>query len=266
MKIISFTQTKEYLHFYAHPLGETPLPHMEQICDNLQKGLTLIAARPRMGASTFALSLALHIAKRGSNVLYCAHRQQQIPCILDRYRKSEPDPDTLKDIPFFYAEMFYPRTFDDFRAVMWNYRSDMRLDYIFVDCLQDFEVDERFCVNQSFEEYLCKNLRQLSYELCLPIIATTHLNRRPEYRSGIEGKIPQLGDLRGGDLALYATQIYFPYRPAYYHIYYDDKTGEDIRDQMYIFANGGASGLNDEFRFTFDHMGGRVTEVDNHEL
>lgn len=85
------------------------------------------------------------------------------------------------------------------------------------------------------------------------------------YLTGIESKIPQLCDFRGGDLAIYANQIYFPYRPAYYHIYYDAKTGEDIRDQMFVYAIGGVNGLNDEFRVTFDHMGGRVTDSFNIE-
>lgn len=259
MIIEPFFQMKKYLSSFSSP-EETPLSCMQQLCKGLQTGLNLIAARPRMGVSTFALSMAMHMVKEGSSVVYCAHRQQNIPSIVDRYQKSESSPGTLNDILFFYAEMCYPRTFEDFRSTMSNCMSEKKIRYIFVDCLQDFEVDERFCVNQSPEEYLCKNLRQLSYDLGVPIIALTHLNRRPEYRSGIDGKLPQLGDLRGGDLALYANQIYLPYRPAYYHIYYDAKTGDDIRDQMFIYAFGGIDGLNDEFRLTFDHVGGRVTD------
>jgi len=104
MRIESFSEMWSYSDRLAFPIGKEPLPYMQQLCNGLQVGLTLIAARPLMGASTFAVSLAMHLAKKGRKVLYCAHRQQQIPCIIDRYRRNEPDPNTLNDINFFYAE------------------------------------------------------------------------------------------------------------------------------------------------------------------
>ena len=247
---------------YAYDPHKSYLSPMRRLCGGLETGLTLIAARPRMGSSTLAFSLAVLLAKSGAKIAYFAHAQQNLPSIIERHRRSEKEDGTkpFDQLSFYYVEMRNFHTYEDLVPAIVKATTDLHVTCIFVDCLQDIVVDEKCCANQSPEEYLCKNLRDLAYQFYVPIIALTHLNRRPEYRCGLDGKQPQLGDLRGGDLVLYANQIYFPYRPAYYRIHYDEKTGEDIRNQMIVYAMGGIDGLNEEFRLTFDHMGGRVSD------
>lgn len=67
----------------------------------------------------------------------------------------------------------------------------------------------------------------------------------------MEGKIPLTGDFRGGDLEYYASKVYFPYRPEYYHIYNDDRTGKDIRGCMYIYGSGLGNYTGMELKFDY---------------
>lgn len=82
---------------------------------------------------------------------------------------------------------------------------------------------------------VCFKLKVLASELRIPIVLLSELNRQTEYREGVDGKIPQLGDLRGsGRIEELADKILMVHRPEYYQVYVDE-WGNDLSDVMQVF-------------------------------
>ena len=81
---------------------------------------------------------------------------------------------------------------------------------------------------------ISRSLKGRAKELNIPIIALSHLTRGVENREGIEGKRPQLSDLReSGAIEQDADMVCFIHRPEYYKIYQDEK-GHDLHGMAEI--------------------------------
>ncbi len=82
----------------------------------------------------------------------------------------------------------------------------------------------KFGTRQEEVAFISKNIKGLAKELNIPIIALSQLNRGVENREGLEGKRPQLSDLReSGSIEQDADLVLFVHRPDYYHIFHDDQ-------------------------------------------
>ena len=92
----------------------------------------------------------------------------------------------------------------------------------------------RFGSRQEEVSKISQSLKGLAKELDIPILALSQLNRTVENREGLDGKRPQLSDLReSGAIEQDADMVLFVHRPEYYHILEDDK-GNDLRGMAQI--------------------------------
>ena len=102
---------------------------------------------------------------------------------------------------------------------------------------------------------ISRSLKGLAKELNIPIIALSQLNRGVESREGIEGKRPQLSDLReSGAIEQDADIVCFIHRPEYYKLYVDDQGFDWHGKAMFIIAkhrNGSVGDIKLAFRSEF---------------
>ena len=278
---------RHYKSVYAQCLEKsaTQKGGIDRLTDGLKVGLNLIGGRPGMGCSTLAVSMAMNLAQKDRRVLYCSHPQHQIGKIVVRYcssmssidffitNPSKEDKKLINESIEFSKKMHQTCIFGD----MTNFNNfsmlellkelkDLRLEYLFIDCIQDIIVDSKITNGLTTEEYICRELRELAFLLNIPIVAIARLNRFPEERGGVIGKIPQLGDFWGEELPAYSANVYFPFRPEYYGIYNDERTGFDIRGKMYVYVQGRPDVKEDKIELTFDYEKGIVYDEKNEPI
>lgn len=96
---------------------------------------------------------------------------------------------------------------------------------LMVDYLQLMNANGmRFNSRQEEVSTISRSLKGLAKELNIPVLALSQLNRTVEQRDGIEGKRPQLSDLReSGAIEQDADLVLFVHRPEYYRIFQDEK-------------------------------------------
>jgi replicative DNA helicase len=120
----------------------------------------------------------------------------------------------------------------------------------------------RFSSRQEEVSTISRSLKGLAKELDIPILALSQLNRGVESREGLEGKRPQLSDLReSGAIEQDADMVLFVHRPEYYHIY-DDGNGHDLHGMAQIIIAKHRKGATGDVLLTFR---GEYTRFENPE-
>ena len=134
---------------------------------------------------------------------------------------------------------------------------------IMIDYLQLMNANgAKFGSRQEEVSTISRSLKGLAKELNIPIIALSQLNRTVENRDGIEGKRPQLSDLReSGAIEQDADMVIFVHRPEYYHIY-DDGKGNDLHGMAQIIIAKHRKGGTGDVLLNFR---GELTRFENPE-
>ena len=253
------------------PTGYTELDDKTSGWQN--SDLIILAGRPAMGKTAFALSLAKNIAIdqripvaffslemsnvqlvnrlisngceiSGKKILNGQLDDEEWKRLDKNLRKMQGAPLYIDDTPG--MSIFELRT----KARRLVREKGVRM--IMIDYLQLMNATgAKFGSRQEEVSTISRSLKGLAKELDLPILALSQLNRTVENREGLEGKRPQLSDLReSGAIEQDADMVCFVHRPEYYHILQDEK-GNDLRGMAQIIIAKHRKGATADVLLTF---------------
>lgn len=218
--------------------------------------LIIIAGRPAMGKTSFALSIAKYIAvdkripiaffslemnnvqlvnRLISNVCSVpGHKILNGQLTLDEWERFDSNLRKLDGAPL-YVDDTPGLSIFELRTKARRLAREHGIKVLMIDYLQLMNANgARFNNRQEEVSTISRSLKGLAKELDIPVIALSQLNRTVEAREGLEGKRPQLSDLReSGAIEQDADMVLFVHRPEYYHIYQDEK-GNDLHGMAQI--------------------------------
>lgn len=211
---------------------------IDKVLAGLQNSdLLILAARPAMGKSSFALNIAHHVAiEEGIPVgLFSLEMSQEQ--LVDRLLSAEASVDSwklrtgnlddkdfakigdamgvLSEAPIFIDDTPMANVMD-MRTKARRIQSQHGLGLIIVDYLQLMSGRGNYGENRVQEvSEISRGLKGLARELNVPVLALSQLSRSVESRSP---QIPQLADLReSGSIEQDADVVMFLYREDYYN-------------------------------------------------
>lgn len=262
----------------------TGFTHLDRITSGLQpEELIILAARPAMGKSAFALNLALNVAKRNKNSkayvaifsLEMSNDQlasRMISCEADidgnKLRSGRLDSKdwisletgkkALEQLNIVFDDSAAV-TVSDIRAKCRKLSQEGKLDFVIIDYLQLIKGDLRTGNRQEEVAKISRSLKQMARELKIPVLALSQLSRAVESR---DDKRPTLADLReSGSIEQDADIVMFLFRQDYYERDPDKKTG-DV-DLNIAKNRQGQSGI--DLHFKFDPPYSRFTTLEDRE-
>lgn len=273
--------------------GLTGVPSGYEKLDDITSGwqssdLIIIAGRPAMGKTSFALSMAKNIAAdykvpmaffslEMSNV-QLVNRLISNCCEIpgSKILSGQLQPDEWDRLDKRVGNLLgSPMYIDDTPGLsVFELRTKARrlvrehgVKMIMIDYLQLMNANGmRFSSRQEEVAKISTSLKGLAKELDVPIIALSQLNRGVEGREGIEGKIPQLSDLReSGAIEQDADMVLFVHRPEYYRIY-DDGKGNDLHGKAQIIIAKHRKGATGDVWLTFRGEYTRFENIENKSL
>ena len=246
--------------------------------------LVIIAGRPAMGKTSFALSMAKNIAADSrvpmaffslemSNV-QLVNRLISNACEIqgskilngqlqrDEWDRIDKHINNLLDAPLYIDDTPGLSVFE-LRTKARRLVREHGVKLIMIDYLQLMNANGmRFGSRQEEVSTISRSLKGLAKELDIPILALSQLNRGVEGREGIEGQRPMLSDLReSGAIEQDADMVLFVHRPEYYHIY-QDENGRDLRGMAQIIIAKHRKGATGDVLLTFR---GEFTRFENPE-
>ena len=266
----------------------TGFHELDKITNGWQNSdLVVIAARPAMGKTAFVLSMIKRMAV--DHGIPCAmfslemSNQQLVQRLMvnvselsgEKLRSGQLAPYEWGQLDKRVRQLYNaPIYIDDTPSLsVFELQTKARrlvrefgVKIIMIDYLQLMKASGLY-INSRQEEVsaVSRALKALAKELNIPVIALSQLNRGVESREGIEGKRPQLSDLReSGAIEQDADIVCFIHRPEYYKLYQDEK-GFDWRGKaMFIVAkhrNGSVDDIKLAFRSEFARFSDLETSI-----
>lgn len=253
--------------------------------------LVIIAGRPAMGKTSFALSLAKNIAVDSHepiaffslemNNVQLVNRLISNVCEIpgskilngqlsqDEWERFDKRLRNLTGAPIFVDDTPGLSVFE-LRTKARRLVREHGVKVIMIDYLQLMNANGmRFNSRQEEVSTISRSLKGLAKELNIPILALSQLNRSVEQRdssNGIDGKRPQLSDLReSGAIEQDADMVLFVHRPEYYHIMQDEK-GNDLRGMAQIIIAKHRKGATGDVLLKFRGEFTRFSNPEDDEL
>jgi replicative DNA helicase len=215
----------------------TGFTDFDRLTAGLQRGeLCIVAGRPSMGKSAFALNIAeyaavaakvpvalfsLEMSARSLAIrMMCGRAMVNARQLQSGYMPSSKWPDLIRaagelsEAPIFIDDATDLSVFD-IRAKCRRLQADKGLGLVVVDYLQLISSRGRSNESRQVEiSEISRGLKGLAKELDLPVIALSQLSRQAEQR---EGKRPGLADLReSGAIEQDADLVALLFREEYY--------------------------------------------------
>ena len=233
-------------------------PSLDAITGGWQKSdLIILAARPAVGKTAFALNLAMNaamdkhkpkgvaifslemgntqIVKRMLSAVTEVRLENISRGRLEDYefaqltKRMEP----LAKAPIFIDDQAGLNIFE-LRAKCRRLKSKHDIGMVIIDYLQLMQGSDKAGNREQEISKISRELKMLAKELDIPVLALSQLSRAVETRGGDKGKIPQLSDLReSGAIEQDADMVMFIYRPEYHGIQ-NDEDGQPVDGETHI--------------------------------
>lgn len=226
----------------------------------LQKSdLILIAARPSMGKTAFALNIAQNAALKGNASVAIFSLEMAKEQLVQRFLSSESHIEIQKIRTGNLGDDEWPRlakamgplsqakiyiddtpgiTVMEMKAKSRRLKMEKGLDMIMIDYLQLMSGDKGAESRQQEISAISRALKGLAREMDCPVVALSQLSRAPELRSDHR---PILSDLReSGAIEQDADIVMFLYRDDYYH---PDSEKKGIGEIIIAKQRNGATGV-----------------------
>ena len=245
--------------------------------------LIIIAARPGMGKTAFALSMARNIAIDYKKAVGFFSLEMSSEQLVNRLIASEAQlgANKLRKGDLAHHEMIQlhekikylseaPIFIDDTPALtIFELRAKARrlvknhkVGILIIDYLQLMHAGGNAGNREQEISTISRSLKGIAKELKIPVIALSQVNRGVESRSGVGSKRPMLSDLReSGAIEQDADIVTFIYRPEYYKIFEWDN-GDDSRGQAEIMIAKHRNGSLANIRLKFTAEFARFSNLD----
>ncbi len=260
----------------------------DRMTSGLQKGeLIIIAARPSMGKTAFAINLAENAAIRGNAIVAVFSLEMSKASLVRRMLASQAGVDQRKLQQGFFGREEHEKLQNALGLLVDSHMyiddsaggslAEMRakarrlkqnaggLDMIIVDYLQLMSATvpgaKKGYENRVQEvSAISRGLKAMAKELQVPVVALSQLSRSNEKR---DDKRPMLSDLReSGSIEQDADVVIFIHRDAYYNRD-EDMSAEDKAKSEIIIAKQ-RNGPTGTVQMHFDSRYTRFDSVDSH--
>ena len=285
-------QAKNKIESISNKKGLSGIPSGFNKIDKLTAGwqqsdLVIIAARPGMGKTALALSMASNIAIENKIPLAFFSLEMSSIQLITRMISSETGLDSnklrtgklekheweqlnirvknLEKAPLYIDDTPSLSIFD-LRAKARRLVSQKNVKSIIVDYLQLMTAGGNMKIGNREQEIstISRNLKALAKELSIPVIALSQLSRLVEGRTS---KRPLLSDLReSGAIEQDADIVSFIYRPEYYKIdTWDDNDRSSTEGEAEFIVSKHRNGGLENIRIRFIPALGKFEDLDNFE-
>lgn len=228
-------------HLYNHKGGVTGIPSGFPDLDKMTSGfqrsdLIIVAARPSVGKTAFALNIAQNVAVRAGETVAIFSLEMSAAQLVQRMICAESNVDAGRMRTGFlegddweklsmaigslseaqvYIDDTPGITVADIRAKCRRLKKEKGLGMILIDYLQLIQGRGKAGDNRQQEvSEISRTLKQIARELEVPVIALSQLSRGVEQR---QDKRPMMSDLReSGSIEQDADIVSFLYRDDYY--------------------------------------------------
>ena len=256
----SFTKLEELYNRKQHITGvPTGFAELDYKTAGLHGSeLILVAARPAMGKTAFALNLATNAALRGNAPVAIFSLEMSKDQLVNRILCSEAMVDSNKVRtgkldeddwvklagaigPLSEAEMYIDDTpgisVMEIRTKCRKLKMEKNIGLVVIDYLQLVQGNKRTASREQEISEISRSLKILAKEINVPVIALSQLSRaveqRPDHR-------PMLSDLReSGAIEQDADIVMFLYRDDYYN---KESEKKDIAEVIIAKQRGGQTG------------------------